>query len=145
MIVGHCEQCGEGYCEHLAERARIALAREENPGRSNRFIAEAAGVSHSLVNETPETVGSALPTGSKIGRDGAIYTPRRKVEPPNYGDVPPGFFRPITNDEIRENYETADQDVKDWIEHWTQWKPRKRADAQSLLFNLITIGALKND
>ena len=72
-----CPTCGAGVCECLAAflpaAERIAKARAENPGRSNRFIAEVAGVSPATVDRA--TPASHEATAPKVGRDGKRYKP----------------------------------------------------------------------
>ncbi len=101
-------------------RVAEALAGRQ-PGESGRALARRFGL-------TQQTVQKALKTNS-IKNDAVT----RGKE---------GWFLPRSATKVHADYVRAPDDVKAWITTAANWTPGKRRTAQSILFNLMTIGEL---
>lgn len=84
-----CTLCGveaaaSCNCGAVYEPASVAVARaiKNNPAKSNRAIAEIAGVTHTTVNQIRAAGGNHFPPEKVEGRDGKSYSsPARKPKP----------------------------------------------------------------
>ncbi len=85
--------------------------------------------------ELGEKLAEAVRELNDAGSDN-VHQTRKK------SDVPAGYYRPITNDEVRQMFESAVPEVKEWLMTYRNMKTSAKKDAYALFLNLTAIGDL---
>lgn len=91
-----------------------------------------------------DQVGGVADIVAYRAKDKAEKPKRETVEtiPPADPHIPAGYYRPITNPEVRAAFEKADPAVKAWLLQFKSLSTQKRESAYSLFLNLTAIGDL---
>ena len=107
-----CSACGataKAACDcgapYVPARLRAAAALAAEPGKSNRAIADAAGVGKDTVRRERKATGASAPVAPRIGKDGK--TRRMPTKHAAYADEPEPGIEDEIDAEDPENFRTA--------------------------------------
>jgi hypothetical protein len=128
------ERDAERQRRNRAERDALRVANGGKPSKPRKPKPAPVEVEGDIRERLAET-------GKSIAELQAVY--RKLVDKlPKPEPAPPGYYRPISNDEVRDMYATASPDVRAWLDAWSEMPDQDKDASYALFLNLTAIGEL---